>query len=745
MDENKYAILVGINEYEDSKLYPLKYAEKDCAKIREVLTDPKIGTFKPENVQTLCGKDVTIKKIQEVVNFIMGLPPDAVVLFYFAGHSFYGGIGNDVYISTYDTSVDYLEANSDAGIKMNYLYERLFHQTRVQQLLLIMDCCFSGALVPESVVAGFPSFRGGRKNRYAILSSLGASPSYETDEHKGGSFTYYLVKGLRGEADASGQGTVSLEDLLRYLRKELGDKSFVQTGSLFESIILTKPGLTLKPASQGVISQGNGQFEFQPLRNPLFVYEDFFERLLEKLDPKAFDLNVGIGNNLLEVIRQIANAEGVFVVDVINGRWNIEAASELNNGGQPQGEYIEKTINSVLSSLDVLKLFNLKHHGVYSQESGAESPQKRTVVIPLLNSRTMRIMIVSGLGADELFIGDVFGSTLATLYQLGQEILPLRFDILKARLLDHIKGTYGFVPTAIYDTRFELFTSRLKEMEVYFQPIIYLDEDDLHIESWEALARDPAASRRKAPNDLFEAAQLWGVRFSTELDIHFLEKSTDAYDAQVKRTSGLQRAGDKKPLSVNVFPSSLMRTSYMEAVKASKVKEKYLVLEISERTPLPDPEPAYCFTKCKYQKRWLDCDKCRNELFINRLKEYSHLHINIAIDDFGIGHSSISRLIHLPLNHVKIDNEIIHEEGSRITIRYVNEMIREKILTTSRIVIEGYDEKSKLTLRELYDLGIRYVQGFKVGEASPTIYARLEKEKLASILSDLKQPNGGLE
>ncbi|MBI4254682.1 MAG: caspase family protein, partial [Candidatus Rokubacteria bacterium] len=40
-----------------------------------------------------------------------------------------------------------------------------------------------------------------------------------------GIFTYYLVQGLRGAADANRDGIVSLQELYAYLEREVGRKS----------------------------------------------------------------------------------------------------------------------------------------------------------------------------------------------------------------------------------------------------------------------------------------------------------------------------------------------------------------------------------------------------------------------------------------------------------------------------------------------------------------------------------------
>ena len=47
---NKWALLVGINDYEDEEIRDLKYAVNDAKEIYKILIDPECGGFDRENV-----------------------------------------------------------------------------------------------------------------------------------------------------------------------------------------------------------------------------------------------------------------------------------------------------------------------------------------------------------------------------------------------------------------------------------------------------------------------------------------------------------------------------------------------------------------------------------------------------------------------------------------------------------------------------------------------------------------------
>ena len=59
----------------------------------------------------------------------------------------------------------------------------------------------------------------------AIFSASGGSEFSREDQRWGGGhgvFTYYLLKGLRGEANADGNDMVTIGELEDYLRREVG-------------------------------------------------------------------------------------------------------------------------------------------------------------------------------------------------------------------------------------------------------------------------------------------------------------------------------------------------------------------------------------------------------------------------------------------------------------------------------------------------------------------------------------------
>ena len=86
--------------------------------------------------------------------------------------------------------------------------------------VLITDACHSGAITPETdrgqVNATLLDLQ---KSLFSLTASRDREQSFESANWGGGHgiFTYYVVKGLEGEADTNGDGVVSADELAEYV------------------------------------------------------------------------------------------------------------------------------------------------------------------------------------------------------------------------------------------------------------------------------------------------------------------------------------------------------------------------------------------------------------------------------------------------------------------------------------------------------------------------------------------------
>jgi|GEM_PF-2501270 len=95
----------------------------------------------------------------------------------------------------------------------------------------------------------------------------------------------------------------------------------------------------------------------------------------------------------------------------------------------------------------------------------------------------------------------------------------------------------------------------------------------------------------------------------------------------------------------------------------------------------------------------------------NQINEARDKGINIYIDDFGIGQSSLSYLKNLPVTGIKIDKTFVDDSESSRTGRLLLEnIIHLGKIFELKVVAEGAEKKEQVEM--LFDLGCDEIQGF---------------------------------
>ena len=220
-----YALVVGISDY--AKLPEekwLKYPERDAEAIYRILISPEGGNFRTENVHLLAGSKATRENLRYELE--EWLPSKAQagdrVLIYFAGHGFvYDG---QAYLATFDMDPKDI---ASTGYAMNRLGEVVGGGILATDKILITDSCHSGAITPssegENNAAINSSLLDLGSSLFVLTASRDRESSYEGEDWGGGHgvFTYYVVKGLEGEADWNGDAIVTADELAEYTRTEV--------------------------------------------------------------------------------------------------------------------------------------------------------------------------------------------------------------------------------------------------------------------------------------------------------------------------------------------------------------------------------------------------------------------------------------------------------------------------------------------------------------------------------------------
>ena len=221
-----YALVVGVAAYKNlAAKDQLMFSERDAESIYSILISPEGGNFHAENVHRLVGSRATLaslrKELEEWLPSAAG--PDDRVLIYFAGHGFvYGG---KAYLAPYDIDPNNI---AGTGYPMESLGAVIGGKIKAKWKVLLTDACHSGAITPGASPEGdraavTRSLLDLNRSLFSLTASRDRERSYESADWGGGHgiFTYYVVKGLEGAADVSGDGIVTADELAEYVHRNV--------------------------------------------------------------------------------------------------------------------------------------------------------------------------------------------------------------------------------------------------------------------------------------------------------------------------------------------------------------------------------------------------------------------------------------------------------------------------------------------------------------------------------------------
>ena len=219
----KFALIIANTEYTDSGLAQLTAPGKDAKELARVFDSRDICAF--DDVIVLFNENAS--KVSETIDYFLSnrTPSDLLVL-YFSGHGVRDEYGS-LYLAVKNTNRARLRSTA---IKSDFIREAM-DQSRSKRQVLILDCCNSGAFAQgaKAEVGGSvgtaTAFEGTGYGRVVLTASDSTQFAWEGDTVTGDMenslFTNFLVKGLEGEADANGDGRVTIDELYDYAYEQI--------------------------------------------------------------------------------------------------------------------------------------------------------------------------------------------------------------------------------------------------------------------------------------------------------------------------------------------------------------------------------------------------------------------------------------------------------------------------------------------------------------------------------------------
>jgi WD40 repeat protein len=218
-----YALVVGIQDFDNNRLN-LRFSVADATAIAELLQQKARPLFDKVNIeQLITHKDTTKTALLAAFNRYRTIAADDVFVFYVASH---GTVESaDLASREYFLIPSNVNAITDEAIRRDAVSEgdlkQAFGNIPALHKLLLLDTCHAGA-GGDAVLLELASYKilSGASGSAVFSASTSDQEALEgQDGH--GLFTWVLLQGLRGEADAHKHGYIDTGDLAYYVKDEV--------------------------------------------------------------------------------------------------------------------------------------------------------------------------------------------------------------------------------------------------------------------------------------------------------------------------------------------------------------------------------------------------------------------------------------------------------------------------------------------------------------------------------------------
>lgn len=284
-----YAVVIGISKYKN--ITGLKFADRDARAFADWLLSPYGGATNKDDIKLLTNEAATQAAIGDAFYWLLGnVKSGDKAYIYFAGH---GDVeskdpSEPGYLLCYDVS-DHTYSGGGAFdlVALQRVISGIVTLTENSQLIVIMDACHAGKLAGNKINGNQLTlentlFSAVYKNVTKILSCEPNQVSYEDSKFGTGRgiFSYSLMQGLSGLADADDNGKITNAEL--------------------ESFVTERIAKMLSPVSQTPV------FVFGPKKSENFASYDIKTKdsidIVEKPDYSSLSPLEGRTNNMVPLL-----------------------------------------------------------------------------------------------------------------------------------------------------------------------------------------------------------------------------------------------------------------------------------------------------------------------------------------------------------------------------------------------------------------------------------------------------------
>jgi len=238
----RWALVVGIGQYEDREIPPIPHAAEDARAVRDFLVSTRGGGYKADHVFLLTDYDATSRKLKQYLEGELKkkVQREDDLLIYFACHGMVvpspragSEDGLEKYLIPYDTVSDDVTID---GLSIADL-ETTLDAIECRQVAMVMDTCFSGGArsfargpatrnttISSSFLKDLAKQKGMKHRK--VLTACSADELAQDDPDTGhGIFTTYFLDSLENAEDMDGNGWITLYEVYRRLDRKVRERS----------------------------------------------------------------------------------------------------------------------------------------------------------------------------------------------------------------------------------------------------------------------------------------------------------------------------------------------------------------------------------------------------------------------------------------------------------------------------------------------------------------------------------------
>jgi hypothetical protein len=226
---NALGVVIGVENYQ--YVPDATYAYNDAEVFREYLSET-LG-FKKQRIKIATNSKATQAELSKLLGSNGWLSRNIVksksdVVVYFSGHGIANSKDNTTGILPFDVDPNYA-----IGLPLKELYYNL-SKIGAKSVTVYLDACFTGQTRDSKMLIAdarpiiiTPNKDSIPSNITVFSASSGSQISGALREKEHGLFTYYLLKGMSGDADINKDKSIQINELSSYVSKNVKDQAAI--------------------------------------------------------------------------------------------------------------------------------------------------------------------------------------------------------------------------------------------------------------------------------------------------------------------------------------------------------------------------------------------------------------------------------------------------------------------------------------------------------------------------------------